>query len=294
MIVKGEGKSDENVTRGPSANAGGPSFISRNQPTMRHYHFTIAVLAFSSGMVPAQEAGVTPTEELRTTISEWVETMRKVQAEENDWERDKEVLQNYREGLEREIGDLKEQIASAKTRKEGADKESLDKVNERNRFAEAKDGLAVTVRRLEESLHAKLTLLPAPLRQESRVSQMIEDLERDIKLPEDRRGENVSKRLLNIINLLTEAEKFQQTVHIRPELKKDSTGREFNMRVVYFGLAAAYAVNDDGSFALVGKPTADGWAFEENRALAAEIRRLIASTTGEIDATFVNLPFVKP
>ena len=242
----------------------------------------------------AQESKTTPTEELRTAVHEWVETMQEIQTEENDWSRDQEVLQNYREGLEKEIADLKEQIASARTRKEGADQESLDKSKERDRYANAKDELAGIVRKLEESLAPKLPTFPEPLRQEPKVAQGIEDFERDFALPAEKRGENVSKRLLNVINLLTEAEKFQQAVHLRPELHKDGQGREFNMQVLYFGLAQAYAVNEDGDFALVGHPTSDGWKFEERKDLAPKIKVLIASTTGDQDATFVNLPFSKP
>ncbi len=66
------------------------------------------------------------------------------------------------------------------------------------------------------------------------------------------------------------------------------------MKVIYFGLACAYAVNDDGDFALVGRPTADGWKFEERKELAPEIQKLIAATTGDQDAASVNLPLLKP
>ncbi|MDP3852051.1 MAG: DUF3450 family protein [Luteolibacter sp.] len=242
----------------------------------------------------AQETVITPTEELRTSVREWVETMRKIQQEENDWSRDQEVLQNYKEGLAKEITDLQQQIADAKTRKAGADQESLDQSTQRDRYAAAKDELSGVVRKLEENLAAKLPLFPAPLLAEPRVAQGIEDLQRDLKLPTEKRSEGVSKRLLNVINLLTEAEKFQQTVHLRPELRKNADGREFNMQVLYFGLACAYAVNDDGSFAVVGRPAADGWKFEERKELAPEIQKLIAATTGDQDAAFINLPLSKP
>jgi hypothetical protein len=240
--------------------------------------------------VSAQQPAVTPTEDLRTSVREWVETMQAIQKEENDWSRDQEVLQNYKEGLEREIADLKQQIADAKTRKEGAESESLDQSAERDRLAAAKDELAGIVRRLEENLAAKLPLLPAPLLAEPKMAQAVEDLKRDLALPAEKRNEGVSKRLLNVINLLTEAEKFQQTVHLRPELHKNADGREFNMQVIYFGLACAYAVNEDGSFALAGRPTTDGWTFAERKDLAADIQRLIAATTGDRDAAFVTLP----
>ena len=244
--------------------------------------------------VTAQETAVTPTEELRTSVREWVETMRKIQQEENDWSRDQEVLQNYKEGLEKEIADLNQQIADAKTRKQGADSESLAKSNERDVYVKAKEDMTVMVRALEESLMAKIPFFPEPLAKEPKVAQGIEDLKRDIALPPEKRGESVSKRLLNVVNLLGEAEKFQQTVTVRPELHKDAQGREFNVQVVYFGLAMAYAANEDGSFALVGRPGPDGWKFEERKDLAPDIVKLLAATTGEADATFINLPFSKP
>lgn len=244
--------------------------------------------------VIAQEPAVSPTQELRTSVGEWVETMRKIQQEENDWSRDEEVLQNYKEGLEKEILDLKQQIEDAKTRKAGADKESLNQSTERDRYAAAKDELSTIIRKLEESLSAKLPLFPAPLLAEPKVAQSIEDLERDLKLAVDKRNEGVSKRLLNVINLLTEAEKFQQTVVLRPELRKNADGREYNMQTIYFGLASAYAINEDGSFALAGRPSADGWKFEERKELAADIRKLVAATTGDQDAAFINLPLLKP
>lgn len=250
-------------------------------------------IGFSASLY-AQEPKLSPTDELKVTVSEWVETMQQIQQEENEWTRDQEVLTNYREGLEKEITDLKEQIADAQTRKDGADAESLKQTQERDRFAAAKDELAKLVRGMEENMASKVPLIPAPLRAEPKVSQAIEDLERDLKLPKEKQDEGVSKRLLNLINLTAEIEKFQQTVVLRQELRADSEGREFNMQVIYFGLAAAYAVNEDGSFALMGKPAGEaGWKFEERKDLAKEIRNLIACTTGDQDPEFISLPFSK-
>ena len=257
---------------------------------MRHIS-PILFLAFSP-LLQAQEPEISPTDELKVTVSEWVQTMREIQEEENEWTRDQEVLINYREGLEKEIADLKEQISDAETRKKGADAETLKQSQERDRFAASKDALAKLLRGLEENMAAKIPLIPAALRAEPKVSQGIEDLERDMKLSEDKQSEGVSKRLLNLINLTTEIEKFQQTVVLRQELRADSKGREFNMQVLYFGLAVAYAVNEDGSFALVGTPTEkDGWKFEERPDLADEILGLIACTTGDQDPKFISLPF---
>lgn len=235
----------------------------------------ISTLAFALVLpVFAQEAAVSPTDELRSSVREWVETMRKIQQEENDWSRDQEVLQNYKEGLETEIATLKEQIASAKTRKEGGDQQSLDKVAEKDRYVAAEDELKRQIRLMEESLAAKIPLFPEPLRKTPKITQGIESLQRNLLLPADGQTEDVSKRLANVTELLAEVEKFQQGVHVFPELRKDSQGHEFNMQVVYFGLALAYAVNEDGSFALAGRAGADGWKFQERNDLAPQILKL--------------------
>lgn len=244
----------------------------------------------------AQEAAPAPApaEELRASVREWVETMRKIQEEENSWTRDKEVLQGYREGLEKEIEDLKEEIERAKTRREGGDKQSLDKLTERDLYARAHDELVRQIRILEEGLAARLPLFPPPLREQAKVALAIETLQGGLQLPPEKRSQDASKRLYNATELLAEVEKFQQQVHVHTELRKDPQGREFKMQMVYFGLAMAYGVNEDGSFAVTGRPGASGWEFQERKELAAGIQELVESASDEKHASFNKLPLVLP
>jgi membrane-associated HD superfamily phosphohydrolase len=232
--------------------------------------------------------------ELRGSVREWIETMQKIQHEEDTWEKDHEVLKGYREGLEKELEDLKEQIQRAKVRKDGGDKQSLDKMSERDRFAAAQEELARQVQLLETGLSQKFPLLPETLRKMPKVAESIELVEKSLKLPADQKAVDVSKRLFSAIELLAEVEKFQQGVHVHNELRKDSQNREFKMQVVYFGLASAYAVNEDGSFAAIGRSAADGWKFTERNDLAPQIQQLVASANSEKDATFTQLPLIQP
>ncbi|MBX3742058.1 MAG: hypothetical protein KF712_13760 [Akkermansiaceae bacterium] len=256
---------------------------------------TISGLLLVSLPLAAQEvAPPTGPDELRANVREWIETMRSIQSEENAWEKDQEVLKGYREGLEKEIEDLREQIARARVRKEGGDKESLDKIAERDRYIEAQNELAARVRQLEEGIVAQASLYPEGLLKQPKVAIGVESARTGLQLPQDRRGEDVSKRLFAATELLADVEKFQQGVHVHTELHKDSQGREFRMDVVYFGLSAAYAVNEDGSFAEIGHPEKDGWKFSEQASLAPAIKSLASSALSEKDATFTPLPFPKP
>ncbi|RYD61980.1 MAG: DUF3450 family protein [Verrucomicrobiaceae bacterium] len=245
-------------------------------------------------MAQEPNAPASGTNELRGSVREWIETMQKIQAEEDAWEKDNDVLKGYKEGLEKEIEDLKEQIERAKVRKEGGDKQSLDKLSERDRLAAAQEELTKQVRVLEQGLGDRLPIFPHPLRQEAKVAAAIETLQKSLQLPPEKQNEDVSKRLFNAIELLAEVEKFQQQIHLHSELRKDSQGREFKMQVVYFGLAMAYGVNEDGSFAVAGRPEKDGWKFTERPDLAAQIQQLVVSASSEKDATFTQLPLVQP
>jgi hypothetical protein len=139
-----------------------------------------------------------------------------------------------------------------------------------------------------------LPVFPEPLRQQAKVAVAIETLQRGLQLPPEKQNEDVSKRLFNALELMAEAEKFQQQVHLNNELRKDSQGREFKVQVVYFGLAMAYGVNEDGSFAVAGRAAADGWKFTERPELAKQIQQLVASANNPKDASFTRLPLVLP
>jgi hypothetical protein len=59
-------------------------------------------------------------------------------------------------------------------------------------------------------------------------------------------------------------------------------------------LAPAYAVKEHGSFALAGRPGADGWKFQERNDLAPRILKLVITATSESDTSFTNLPLIQP
>lgn len=251
---------------------------------------SLAILAPS-----ANAADPAPSvEQVRGEVREWVETMRQLQQEETEWKRDKEVLEAYRDGLRKELEDLRQDLERAKTRKQGGDKESLDKIAERDRFAAGQTLLATKLPALEAALEAKLPLLPQSVRAQPKVVVAIEALNTARRLPADKQDSDLSKRLFNLVELIAEFEKCHQQVVVQTELHKDPQGREFKMRMVYFGLAMAYGVNEDGSFAVTGRPAADGWKFKESNALAPRIRALADSAENEKSDTFTQLPLAQP
>ncbi len=249
-----------------------------------------ALLPLWGGMLFAQDEPVSQTETLKDSVREWIETMREIQDAEDTWERDRVLLEDQRAALESEIADLTKRVEEARVEKEGADKESLDDEAKRDAYLEAKEVLATEVRELEKAMIERLPSFPRPLADEPKVKELMEQVRQDVALTGEEAQGGLTKRLNNVLNLLTESEKWQQTVHLRDELHESKDGRKFNMKVVYFGLGAAYAVNESGDFALVGMPTAEGWSFSERNDLAEKIKTMVDVLNGDVDAQFVELP----
>lgn len=224
----------------------------------------------------------------------WLETSQKKQEEANSWKNDKEVLTNYKEGLLAEKETYLKQIADAKARAAAADQGSSDKISQRDQLIQAEKNLSAHLRKMEEDFAKILPTLPTPIVKFAKISVGIETLKKNLALPADKQTDDVGKRLSNLTEIMAEVEKFQQTITVSKELHKNSAGQEYDMQVAYVGMAAAYAVNEDASFALIAAPTASGWKFVERNDLAKDISKFIVTATTEKDVSFTNLPLPTP
>lgn len=253
---------------------------------------TISLLNAHFTMVTAQSAD--PIDQSKENMRLWLETAQKRQAEENAWKTDQEILTNYKEGLLAEKATYQKQIEEAKQRAQAADQQSTDKINQRDQLIAAEKALAAHLRTMEEEFARQIPALPAPLVKMAKMAVGIETLKKNLALPADQQTDDVGKRSANLTEMIAEIEKFQQNITVANELHKNTAGQEYNMQVVYMGLAAAYAVNEDASFALIGRPQSDGWKFTERNDIAADIKKLIVTATTEKDTSFTTLPVPTP
>lgn len=253
------------------------------------------VLPLWLGAARAQEAETeaSATDKLRESVREWIEINREIQLEENRWDRDREVLEDYREGLRVEIEDLKEQIALAKEARGAADRKSTEAVERYDHLKAASDLLGERVSILEEAAVARLPLIPPPLLREPKINQMISDLKAAVSKPDDTKL-TTNSRLGTVLNLLAAVEQFQGNVHLDKDTRKVADGRELRINFVYFGLAAAYGVDDAGEVAFVGTPGDEGWSFEQRDELAPKVRQLVDVLNGDQSAQFTLLPIELP
>jgi hypothetical protein len=240
--------------------------------------------------IPTQD----PNQQMREDVARWVETMSRIQKEESEWSRDSEVLANYKEGLSNEISSLHQAIVDAKPRKEAAELHAKETILQHEQYVHTKKGISKQLYEAEQKLMQCILRFPQSLSKQPKVAQAILDLKTSSTRSEEEREMNLSKRMYNLVELLTEVEKFQQEIHLTSELHKDAQGREFQLQVVYFGLAMAYGVNADQSFAVVGAPNDMGWQFTERIELASKIQELVDSVNEPKNARFISLPLIKP
>jgi hypothetical protein len=144
--------------------------------------------------------------------------------------------------------------------------------------------LAERVVVLEGKARTLLARIPDQLRQRvAPLSQRIPAEGTDTKL-------SLSERFQNVIGVLNEINKFQRDVHLLREVRALEGGRNAEVSVLYFGVALAYYVTDDGQEAGVGHPSDKGFVWTATPGFAQGIARAVAVKKGEQVAAFVPLP----
>lgn len=255
-----------------------------------HRNLTVLLLSGFSLAATAQMKNPDTIEQSKENLRLWLETSQKNQAEANAWKIDKEVFENYKQGLESEKATYQKQVEDAKARAAAADKESSEKIAQRDQFIAADKMLSSELRKMEEDFSKLIPLLPTPIVKFSKMNVALETLKKNLSLPLDQQVDDTGKRLANLTEIMAEVEKFQNTVTVYTELHKNASGEEYEMQVAYMGMAAAYAVNENASFALIGRPTADGWKFTERNDVAADIQKFLVTATSEKDVSLTKLP----
>ncbi len=228
--------------------------------------------------------------DLRATVQQWLDTMAAVQKEEDEWTRDKEILQNHRAGLKAEIDTLTRQLKDAQGKAGQANKEEADQLKKKEGFTSAQQALSDEVIKLENRMASILHLIPPPLKEADKVKAALMQLEKTLATKDRSDMTGVPGRLQTVLILMKEMEKFQSTITVRKAFQKASDGKEYEMQIIYLGLAKAYSVNATGTIAQVGEPTPEGWTFQEDNSIATHVRTLVDTTTGDGDAQFVNIP----
>ncbi len=247
---------------------------------MRITYLWIVALAFPSPVSAAE----TSLDATRSVLEEWVEARKTLAKVRNDWVVEKEILEQSTAAFERELTTLTTQIEQVDTGSTQTDKELGTVGDEKAALRLASDELKVSAGKLEARVRALSPGFPAP------VMEKIEPLFN--RIPEDPEDTklSLSARLQNVVGILNELDKFNGSLTVVSELRKNEGGAEVQTRVLYVGLSRAYFVDKTGEFCGVGSSSPAGWEWTVQPELGAAIQKVIGVYENSEPATFVSLP----
>lgn len=222
----------------------------------------------------------------RVRMEKWVEARTILSKERSDWLVDKQFLESTRDMLLRERDALREEIEALEAAQSGADQERRDLVLARGELQQSNLSLSTKIADLEAQVLRLIPSLPEPL--QKRLDPLL------VQIPTDPGNTRVGlgQRLMNVLGVLAQAEKWNGTANFVGETRAVMKGGEkVLVRTLYWGLAQAIFVDAQGETAGIGRPTDEGWVFEDVDGLADDAKLLLDIYEGNVDTiAFVPVP----
>jgi hypothetical protein len=242
------------------------------------------LVAVSARVVRAAEGG-SGVDEFRARMEKWVETSKLISQEKADWELDRETLGATRDLLLQQKEALASEIEGLEQGATAADAERRDLLLRRGEYQRTRDVLEERIRSLEGEAVAFVRELPQPLQEK------LEPLL--VQIPADAGSSRMplGARLVNVLGILAQAEKFDATATLVAETRALEGDQKVQIRTLYWGLGQAVWVDAQGHAAGLGRPGAGGWEFSEQAGLSGAAERFLDLYEGNVDAIdFVEIP----
>ena len=239
------------------------------------------------GTASAASPGARPESNLdvtRATVEKWVEARQLLSRTRTDWEAEREMLQQTKALLQRELAAIDEQFSKLDTNNVQVEKERLQAQDTLKSSLDHLEGVHRFARDFEVRLRALVPRLPEPLQEQ--LKSML------ARLPEDQTNTKMTaaERFQVIVAILNEMDKFNTGLTIASEKRKNDRGEEVAVETVYVGLGAAYFVNEAGDFAGLGTAGPTGWEWSVKNELASTVREMVRIYRNERPARFLSLP----
>lgn len=226
-----------------------------------------------------------PLTETRSTLEKWVETRQLISKARNDWRTDKETIEQTIQLYERELKSIDEQMSKVSTNNTQIDKERSEAEAQKKIANASLDRAREFVAGFEAQVKKLSPQLPAPLQE---ILTLLLH-----RMPSDAATKmSTAERMQVVVGVLNEMDKFNNSVSVFNEKRKNAKGEEVAVETVYVGLGAAYFVNQSNDFAGTGTPGANGWEWTTKPELASAVRDAIKIYRNEQPAHFVSLPVV--
>jgi hypothetical protein len=236
------------------------------------------------GQSPAA-AATTAMDETRALLQQWSATERMITSERAEWETGKAMLQGRVQLLKASIEETEKKIAEAKTKLEDAKKRTTESEAEKAKIREATEALLAVVPELEKGVKSLFGSAPGIVQEKIRVLH-----DRIPKEGADLKNITAAERFQNVLGILNELNKANNEINSVPEIHDLGNGKKAEVKVVYVGLGQGYFVNSNGDIGGLGLPSAEGWKWNPDPAIAPKMRELVEVMKKAVAPKLVELP----
>lgn len=219
----------------------------------------------------------------KEALSKWVEARKLISEEKQKWELEREMLSDRMDLVRTEKDTLSEEIHKNQSLITDADEKREKLVAENDALKNASATLVNRIYSLERNVLELLPTLPAP------VQERIKALSQRIPKTEETEL-SLSERYQNVIGIINDLNKRANDIVVISETKDLPDGGKVEVQTLYIGFARAYYCSNKGDVAGIGFPTADGWKWEADNAIAPQVAYAIAVLKNEQVAAFIPLP----
>ncbi|MDP0501190.1 MAG: DUF3450 family protein [Verrucomicrobiota bacterium JB022] len=239
----------------------------------------LAVAALATPLQAQENAKV--TQEL---IQEWVSTEKRIVDERNEWDLEKEIMQDSIQALKEEKSSLQSIIEDAEASAGEADKKRAELLEAKDKLQATSKDIAASISTYEKELLALAPRLPKPLQRmiKTPLGRIPTDEETEVSL---------SIRTQNVVAILNEIDKFNGVVTKETDIQELDDGSTAEVTTLYFGLGGAFFTDPEGTYVGVGKPSTDGWVFTAAPESADAIKQLVAVYDRSVEASYVSVPY---
>lgn len=224
-------------------------------------------------------------DETRALLQQWSATERMIASERAEWESGKAMLQGRIQLLKVSIDETEKKIAEAKAKLEDARKRTGEAEAEKAQIRDATDALVAVVPELEAGVKDLFHRAPGLVQEKIRVLH-----DRMPKPGADLKNITAAERFQNVLGILNELNKANNEINTVPEIHDLGNGKKAEVKVVYVGLGQGYFVNSNGDIGGLGLPSADGWKWNPDPAIAPKMRELVEVMKKAVAPKLVELP----
>lgn len=253
---------------------------------MHKFYFPTALLAVSLSFFGLQASEASAPRETRAILEEWVRVEKSISEEKNQWAVEQSIINAEIETLEAEIALLEERIEAAQETTSAADLRRRELNEKTDLLRDQVSVIEAFVPEIEAMVKALYPKFPEPLQQSTRTFlQRLPDPGASTRL-------SLGQRVQLIIGTLQAVDNFSRQVNLVQGTQELPDGRISEVSTLYFGLAIAYFVNANETYAGYGIPGPDGWEWTQNNDLARRINHAIGVYNTSRLAEFISLPVI--